>query len=695
MSMVINTNVASLSAQRNITTAVREQSEAMERLSSGKRINSARDDAAGLGISNRMTSQIRGLDQAVRNANDGISLIQTAEGALDQATNVLQRMRELSIQSANGTYNDSENRSSLNAEFKQLLLEIDRIAETTKFNGSTLLNGDMTEVALQIGADANQTVEFGISDMGTKSLGMGSTSTDVIGSPMILTAASTYTDGGSITIGYNDVNINGQSIIKPGGAEFIPTADSMDNLIDSINENVQGVTATLIGSASKAITGDGNISNTEEVTVTLTMADDSVQTFKIRDADNMDEIISKLNETGNGAFNADVIDGKFVVTAEGVKQIEVTDGGSAIGGHITATSSIALTSDNGDPISIQRGTTGSFVDLATLGFRESTEAGTIEGTGMTAASTAWGAGDVTINGVVIDEGVTAGSLATKVDAINAVSDQTGVKAEAFLSAELDLSSVSSFSSAALDINGTLTTALSTGATIADLATAINNKTDLTGIKATVSGQNIQLEGNSSSMNIAIATAASPAVINSTLLSSASITITKGDEISAGSALATMSGGSSAYKTVHGGLKLTSETGSPISIDLSTAASASEHGLMKVNTTAEGRYGSSINSTSIDTAAHAQKSIDVIDRAITSVNDQRGELGAINNRLEYSIDNLMSVSQQTSAARSRIVDADFAMESAALSRAQVLQQAGTAMLSQANAQPQQVMQLLQG
>ncbi len=693
MSMVINTNVASLSAQRNISTAVRDQSEAMERLSSGKRINSAKDDAAGLGISNRMTSQIRGLDQAVRNANDGISLIQTAEGALDQTTNILQRMRELSIQSANGTYNDSENRASLDAEFKQLLDEIDRIAETTQFNGQNILDGNLNEVSLQIGSDAYQTVDFGIDAMDTKNLGMGSTSTDVIGSEMILTAASSFSSGGSITIGYNDVNINGQSIIKAGGDEFIPTADSMDKLIDSINENVQGVTATLVGSASRAITGDGNISNTEEITVTLTMADDTVQTFKIRDATSMDEITTKLNETGNGAFNASVVDGKFVVTAEDAKHIEVTDGGSAIGGSISATSSIALTSDNGDPIKIQRGTTGSYADLATLGFRESTEAGTIEGTGMTAASTAWGAGDVTINGVVIDEGVTAGSLATKIDAINAVSDQTGVKAEAFVTAELDLSSVVSFSSAALDINGTLTTALSTGATIADLATAINNKTDLTGIKATVSGQNIQLEGNSSSMNIAIATAASPAVINSTLLSSASITITKGNEISAGSALATMSGGSSAYKTVQGGLKLTSETGNPISIDLGTAASVSEHGLIKSNVTAEGSFGASLDSLSISTAKNAQNSIDTIDKAINTVNSQRGELGAINNRLEFSVDNLQSVSQQTSAARSRIVDADFAKESASLSRAQVLQQAGTAMLAQANSQSETVLNLL--
>jgi len=686
MSMVINTNVASIGAQRHISVAVREQSEAMERLSSGKRINSARDDAAGLGISNRMTSQIRGLDQAVRNANDGISLIQTAEGALDQSTNVLQRMRELSIQSANGTYNDSENRASLDAEFKQLLMEIDRIAETTKFNGQTLLDGEMKNVDLQIGADANQTVSFGIDDMGTKSLGMGSTSTDMLGSAMVLTAASTYATAQSSAIGYNDININGQSVIKPGGTEFVPTADSMDTLINSINENVVGVSATLIGTAETIITGDGNIEGTQEVTVTLTMADDTVQSYKIRDADNMEEIASKLNETANGAFSASVVDNKFVVSAEGVSNISVTDGGGAIGGNISANSSIALTSDNGDPITIQRGTTGHFSDLTMLGFRESTEAGTIEGTGITSASTVWGAGDLNINGVSIEEATTAGSLSSKIDAINAVSDQTGVKAEAFISAELDFSTAAAYSGVALMINGISADAASAGATLADITQNINDKTDLTGITATISGQKIQLQGNSSSLLIAGNSAVS--IENTTAIS---VTIAKGDTVSSSTGLTA----AASARTVYGGLKLSAENNNPISIDLGTAASVTEIGLKEANVTAEGSFGTSINSMSIDTAANAQKSIDVIDRAITSVNNQRGELGAINNRLEYAIDNLASVSQQTSAARSRIVDTDFAKESAALSRAQVLQQAGTAMLSQANASPQQVMQLLQG
>ncbi|MBT7307411.1 MAG: flagellin [Gammaproteobacteria bacterium] len=688
MSMVINTNVASLNAQRQVGMAVRDQGTAMERLSSGQRINSAKDDAAGLGISNSMTSQIRGLDQAVRNANDGISMIQTAEGALDQTTNILQRMRELSVQSANGTYNDSENRASMDAEFKQLLSEIDRISTDTKFNGQSLLNGDQKAgVAIQVGSEANQTVSFEIDAMDTKSLGMGSTSVDLVGGEMVLTAGSSYSSAGSgVSIGYNDVLINGQSVIAAGGTEFAATADSMDKLINAINTNVNGVTASLQASAEITLSGDGNITAAEEITVALTMADDTVLSYKIRDANTVDEIASKLNDASGGAFVASVEDGKFTVSAEGVKTLAITDGGSALGASKTVTGSLALTSDNGDAITVERGSTGGYADLATLGLRESSVAGTIEGAGITAPSVVWGVGDVSINGVTIDEGTTAGSLSTKVDAINAVSDQTGVNATSFVTAELDLSGMEFFSGTSLVINGisaTSVNAISASSTIADVAADINNVTDLTGISATVSGQKIILEGNSASMLISGNSAAS------TGMTAASLVITKGTTISATSSMSAVASG----QTVYGGLKLTSESGSAISIDLGTAASIIEHGLIEANNVGGASGGASVGSMSVDSATNATKAIDVIDNALNSVNNQRGALGAVNNRLEFTVDNLQSVSQQTSAARSRIVDADFAKESASLSRAQVLQQAGTAMLAQANSAPQQVLSIL--
>jgi len=142
MALVINTNVASLNSQRQLMQSGNALDQATERLSSGQRINSAKDDAAGLAISNRMTSQVRGLDQAIRNANDGISMIQTAEGALQETTNILQRMRELSVQSANGIYTDGD-RETLNSEVEQLREEMNRIAAETSFNGQKLLDGSL------------------------------------------------------------------------------------------------------------------------------------------------------------------------------------------------------------------------------------------------------------------------------------------------------------------------------------------------------------------------------------------------------------------------------------------------------------------------------------------------------------------------------------------------------------------------
>ncbi len=172
MALVVNTNIASLNAQRNLSKSQRGLNQAMQRLSSGLRINSAKDDAAGLAISDRMTSQIRGLNQAARNANDGISLSQTAEGALSETTNMLQRMRELAVQAANDT-NTTEDRSSLDAEFQSLVEEIDRIATSTAFNGKTMLTGSYASngFIFHVGANANQVISITIAGASAGALG--------------------------------------------------------------------------------------------------------------------------------------------------------------------------------------------------------------------------------------------------------------------------------------------------------------------------------------------------------------------------------------------------------------------------------------------------------------------------------------------------------------------------------------------
>jgi len=251
MSSVINTNVMSLVAQQNLSSSQNSLSTSMARLSSGMRINSAKDDAAGLGISQRMTAQINGLDQAARNANDGISLTQTAEGALQQVTTNLQRIRELAVQSANGS-NSSVDRSSLNAEAQQLMAENNRIAQQQQYNGVNLLDGSFSNQSFQVGANAGQVITIGaIANANSSALGTY-TSASVTGA-----AATTFT---AVTAG--DLQINGVSVGGIGAASSATQrASQIRDAINSVADqtgvyaiNDTGTTVTLNSSGNAGIT---------------------------------------------------------------------------------------------------------------------------------------------------------------------------------------------------------------------------------------------------------------------------------------------------------------------------------------------------------------------------------------------------------------------------------------------------------
>lgn len=660
MAMVINSNIMSLNAQRNLTLSQGDQNQAMERLTSGKRINSAADDAAGLAISNRMTSQVRGLDQAIRNANDGVSLIQTAEGALDESTNILQRMRELSIQSANGTY-DEGNRSTLNAEVQQLVAELDRIAETTAFNGLNILDGTLGKVDLQVGSEANQTIALEIQGMDADTLGLGSTSVDLLGGANTLVNDTT-------ALAHNDVLVNGQSILAVGET-WTGGTDDMDELINKINDNVNGVTASTVVSKTAGAVGDGVLAGAEVFTVNITNLDAGTSSISVKDTENMDELVEKLNAEGGGLISASVgDDGKLTITAENVENFTIVDAGDA-GGTIAGaqTASLALTSDSGDDITVTRGTTGTLADLEDLGFRENDAAGEIEGEAVD--GNAFAVGDISINGV--DVGASeSGGLLDKVDAINDISDETGVTATVFSGVEIDTSTATgAWAAGDFSLNGEVITS---GANLDALVTAINGVKDSTGVTATLSGQNLILEGDVSQIAFGDASGTPDN----------------------GAALTAILGGGVTVADAAGGIKLESESGASISVEHKDAAAQAKSGLLDANSAGGGKFGAAVSSIDISTANGAQKAIDVIDNALETINETRGDLGAINNRLDFTVNNLANVSENVSAARSRIEDADFAAESAALSRAQVLQQAGTAMLAQANAAPQQVLSLLQ-
>ena len=580
MAMVINSNIMSLNAQRNLMTSQNDLSTAMERLSSGKRINSAADDAAGLSITNKMTSQVRGLNQAIRNANDGISLIQTAEGALGESTNILQRMRELSIQSANGTY-DSGNRTTLNAEVKQLKTELDRIADTTSFNGQKVLDGSLGQVDLQVGSEANETIALQIGTMNSNSLG-GATG-DIVGAASIGGIANfttAFDATGDMTI--NDVAIT--AIDHTDGQ-----TDTLNEILASINSDMEGkgVEVSALVTNEGTSVGDGVlVAGTDTMTIAVVDGDGLAQSFVLTGTDSMDQLLSKINsETSVSATLNE--DGYLVLSQENATSINVTDNttndsASGMNGSVNFAVVMNDTSSEGNGVKLEIAANTTEANLGLLGLTAQDDNGNIQGAVVDATNMA--KGDMIINGV--DIGAVVPSAATIVaksaeliKQINLVSDETGVVAFA----------------------GTTTSGV--------------------GLRSTT-----------------------------------------GDEIS-----------------IEAGNGVTS------------AALLTETGFVERNA-ASGT--GSVASIDISTAAGAQKAIDVIDSALETISAARGELGAISNRLDFTINNLTNVSENVAAARSQIEDADFAAESAALSRAQVLQQAGTAMLAQANAQPQQVLSLLQ-
>ena len=239
MAAIINTNVISLNAQRNLNSSQNALATTLQRLSSGLRIISARDDAAGLAISERMTSQIRGLNQAVRNANDGISMSQTAEGALGEIGNNLQRIRELAVQSRNAS-NSASDRTALNNEVQQLKAEIDRVASTTTFNGIKLIDGTFTHQAFQVGANVGETISItGLVNAQTTSLG----STTTYASTVTGVAATAFT-AGTDDIAAGDIKINGVDIGAIAAAGGAPAQGAAVAAAINLATGATGVTAS-------------------------------------------------------------------------------------------------------------------------------------------------------------------------------------------------------------------------------------------------------------------------------------------------------------------------------------------------------------------------------------------------------------------------------------------------------------------
>jgi len=519
---VINTNISSINAQNNLARTQGELQTSLQRLSSGLRINSAKDDAAGLAISNSFTSQIRGLNQAARNANDGISLAQVAEGAMQESTNILQRMRELAIQSANGT-NGSEERTALNKEVVALKAELDRIATTTAFGGRNLLDGTFGSSNLQVGSEANQTI--GVSISGIQTADIGSAGKTIEGDYIPLTGFNSVSAvGASIAALTSDDDLTA-TLSGTDTAIGVTGVSSAADLAELINEvdGVSGVTA----STTANVILDGVGLDTAD-TVTLVVAGVSLGPIEATDVDEFSAAV------------ASAINSNAALQALGVTAV---DRGDEAGGLGNAGEGTDIIRADGENLTLQ----------------------------------------ITVN-----------------DDTNANDD--------------DMTLAVDYRDVAGALGGTATPVDEAGGTV-----SLRGNLDFTGV---VFAEDV------TDFELALTGA--------------------GSVISDGTTAATLS----AVSTIG------------------------------------------VDTVDISTEDGAQDAIAIIDAAITQIDGFRADLGALQNRLDSTISNLTNIAENVSAARSRIQDADFAQETANLTRIQILQQAGTAILAQANAAPQSVLSLLQ-
>ncbi|WP_018882053.1 MULTISPECIES: flagellin [unclassified Thioalkalivibrio] len=313
MSQVINTNVLSLNAQRNLGNSQGALAQSLERLSSGLRINSAKDDAAGLAISERFTTQIRGLNQAVRNANDGISFSQTAEGALGTIGDNLQRIRELAVQAGNDS-NSSQDRQALNNEVSQLVAEINRVADSTQFNGQDILNGTLEELVFQVGANRNQTISVeGVNAQGSQ---LGAQVAD--GAAALL---GDFTDGLVLSdLGGDSLSLQGVGIDL---TDLDADATSLAQVVNRIND----------ASADSGVRA--SLAPTAEATLAVTAADDDGTlningvNIAIANGDGAEEIAAKINDlSSQTGVRADFDGNDLTLESNSDIQMSVTGGGA-------------------------------------------------------------------------------------------------------------------------------------------------------------------------------------------------------------------------------------------------------------------------------------------------------------------------------------------------------------------------------
>ena len=658
---VIGSNIGSLRAANASTAANDALKMSMERLSTGKRINSAKDDAAGLAIASRMTSQIKTMAVAARNANDGISMAQTAEGALGEVTNMLQRMKELAGQAANGSLGSSE-RKSLQAEVGQLTAQINDISNKTNFNGINLLDGTVKSVSLQTGAQAGQTTSLSLANTSATALGLNGYRVE---------GQATTGRISSATVAVGDIQLNGKNALGTA----LTTADA-ETTAASINANTgqTGVSAKAYNTLSGGPIAQGGVT----ATGSLTIAVGSGSAVDITGA-NGQELVDKINRDVGGVTAQLDSEGKIVLSNDTGKSITIAGTAAGKAGFTNGTYGgfVALTSSNGQPIDIKRGTAGAASDLTALGLNETTTSDAVKGSAVDQNKIDV-TDDVKINGVAIGASNDA-SAASKAAAINATSEKSGVTATATTKATVTLDSSKITAGNDLIINGA-TVALSNadgnpGMSMSDVVMNIN-AAGISGLVASSDKDGNLILTSSTGNDITLKDGAVAA-------GAGMVTSMKGDDGGSYSGTTIANGW-----TLRGRVELKSDSGAEIRVEGSTAS------LAKVGLAAQGGSESMVGGAlNVSTQANASVAMTAIDKALDKISSIRGDLGAVQNRLQVTVNNLTTTSSNLQEARSRIEDTDFSSESTALAKAQILGQASTAMLAQANQSQQGVLKLL--
>jgi len=713
---VINTNISALAAQGSLSNVTKKQQTAMERLSTGLRINSAKDDAAGLAITNRMTSQVRGYAVAIRNSNDGISMTQTAEGALGQIGDMLQRMRELAVQSSNGS-NSAENRQAIQAEVSQLKDQINNIAKQTNHNDIKLLDGSAGNIVLQTGINEHDTMVMKFESAQAKDLGLRA--------PSVLTSvAQTYSASTANTISEGDLIINGVTI-KPTVATSDNSSYSAAN-----SSSIAKATAINLASGTSKVVATVNENNVFGTSMAAT-ASSSTGTISINGVSTSSLVIAQSASTS--VVRGMVVNAVNFISAQ--TGVTAKDGGddahgvvltAAVGRNITigfATSLSAsvtglnsantyigtynLASTDGSPITISSKVGGT---LNTSGLFSGTyDANTAEmvtafRAGSASTPSALTGSDLLINGVAVGAAVSTDDTATfetttsatkkssaiaTAAAINKVSVLTGVTAKANANVLVGTgfagpTAASSTGTATVFLNGiNVSVAMTASTTRQNVADAINLLQGQTGVTAKDNGDGLTLEAQdgrtiSIGMSYADGSAASAATLGMVKVNGNSFTMTSASTGVATAFISTVS--------LTSDKQFSLQSGSAGNSNFSTLG-------FSQGTFGGAKDGLNVASLDVSSSSGAMVAITALDEAIKQISLQQSRAGAYQNRLDSVINNLTESNQNISASRSRILDTDYAVETTNLAKSQIISQAATAMLAQANQSGQSVLALL--